>query len=206
MNPKYSKEIEVGDAHKVHITQLSGNKPWIYAKIFYYQEMYEETPFIKELVFYSSSTIKDAKLKIRLFSVKDSLPSDDLINEDFIVTVKKGMKKNVVDLSKYKILFPKSHVAIGLEWLIIEENKYYFTYKDTKTNKEISTENYAPSLVINYTAEEHAFMYSKGRWFKNKKHQRKLSEEMKHKKQNKKYFKDMNGTVNSPAINLILSN
>lgn len=193
INPKFSKTIEIGNAHKVHVSQLSGKKPWIYAKLFTNEDKFAETPFLKKIIFYTNSNIKEAKLKIRLFSVKDSLPSDDLIDEDLVVHVKKGMKKNVLDISKFKVLFPKDGVVIGLEWLIIEDNKYFFNYKDNKTGERISLENYAPSLIINYSNEEDAFTYYSGKWHKSRKHINSQS-------------KELNGKVNSPAINLILSN
>jgi len=191
--PKKTKELEIGEAHKVHISQLSGNKPWIYAKLFNYYEKYMETPFIKKIVFYSNSDMKGAKIKLRIFGINDSIPSDDLINEDIIVTVKGGMKKNTIDVSSYNIEFPKNGIVIGLEWLIIEENKYFFTYKDPKTKQKVSLENYAPSLVINHSPDEISFTYSKGRWYKHKRH-------------SSNFKKEWNNKVNTPAINLILTN
>ena len=191
--PKKTKELEIGEAHKVHISQLSGNKPWIYAKLFNYDEKYMETPFIKKIVFYSNSDIKRAKIKLRIFGINDSIPSEDLINEDIIVTVKGGMKKNTIDVSSYNIEFPKKGIVIGLEWLIIEENKYFFTYKDPKTKQKVSLENYAPSLVINHSPDEISFTYSKGRWYKHKRH-------------SSNYKKEWNNKVDTPAINLILTN
>ncbi|WP_035693062.1 carboxypeptidase-like regulatory domain-containing protein [Flavobacterium sasangense] len=193
LNQKKTKELEIGDAHKVHISQLSGNKPWIYAKLFNYDDKYKETPFVKKIVFYSNSDIKGAKIKIRIFGFNDSIPSEDLINEDIIVTVKGGMKKNTIDVSHYNIEFPKSGLVIGLEWLIIEENKYFFTYKDTKTKQKVSLENYAPSLVINHSPDEISFTYSKGKWYKHKRH-------------SSNFKKEWNNKVNTPAINLILTN
>lgn len=193
LNQKKTKELEIGDAHKVHISQLSGNKPWIYAKLFNYDYKYKETPFVKKIVFYSNSDIKGAKIKIRIFGFNDSIPSEDLINEDIIVTVKGGMKKNTIDVSHYNIEFPKRGLVIGLEWLIIEENKYFFTYKDTKTKQKVSLENYAPSLVINHSPDEISFTYSKGKWYKHKRH-------------SSNFKKEWNNKVNTPAINLILTN
>ena len=193
LNQKKTKELEIGDAHKVHISQLSGNKPWIYVKLFNYDYKYKETPFVKKIVFYSNSDIKGAKIKIRIFGFNDSIPSEDLINEDIIVTVKGGMKKNTIDVSHYNIEFPKRGLVIGLEWLIIEENKYFFTYKDTKTKQKVSLENYAPSLVINHSPDEISFTYSKGKWYKHKRH-------------SSNFKKEWNNKVNTPAINLILTN
>ena len=103
------------------------------------------------------------------------------------------MKKNTIDVSHYNIEFPKSGLVIGLEWLIIEENKYFFTYKDTKTKQKVSLENYAPSLVINHSPDEISFTYSKGKWYKHKRH-------------SSNFKKEWNNKVNTPAINLILTN
>ena len=164
-NRKKDKEIEVGDAKKIHHTQLSGDKPWIYAKLFEYDSTYAATPFLKKIIFFSDSEKKDAKLKIRVFQMNDSLPANDLLSEDLIVTVKKGMRKNVIDVSKYNLRFPEKGIVIGLEWMIIEENKFSFEYKEAK--KLIKMECYAPSLVLNYSEYVNAFRYSKGKWYKN---------------------------------------
>ncbi len=100
---KQTKELEIGDMQNIQHTQLSGEKPWIYAKFFNYETKYNETPFIKTIKFYSNSEIKNAKLKVRIFQLQDSIPTNDLIDEDIIVTVKKGMRKNSIDISKYKL-------------------------------------------------------------------------------------------------------
>ena len=43
--------------------------------------------------------MEPAKIKIRIYEVKDSIPTDDILYEDLIVTVKKGMRKNKIDVS-----------------------------------------------------------------------------------------------------------
>ena len=189
---RQTKEIEIGDMQKIHHSQLSGDKPWIYAKLFTYVEKYNETPFIKSIVFYSDSKIKGAKLKIRLFKLQDSLPTDDLIDEDIIVNVKKGMRKNTIDISTHKLKIPKNGVVIGLEWLIIPENFYEFTYRD-QNKKKISLPNYAPTLVVNYFEERRGFQYWKGKWYWQ--HNIKTANN-----------RPWDNKVMTPAINLILTN
>ena len=76
------------------------------------------------------------------------------------------MKKNKLDVSKYNIKFPEKGLLIGLEWLIVEENKYNFEYSTKKGEKSFVT--YAPSLVINYSEIENAYGFRGGRWIKNK--------------------------------------
>jgi hypothetical protein len=190
-NLKNTKELEIGDAVKSSSRHLSGNKPWIYGKLFEYDTIYKKTPYLKEIIFYTNSEIKDAKIKLRIFHFKDSLPTYDMIDEDLVVTVKKGNKKNILDVSKYKIKFPKTGIVIGMEWLIIEDNKFIFSYKDSKSNTKISNENFAPNLIINYLEIENSFSY-RGKWIKIKKIKDKKS-----------------GFINkvlTPAINLVLTN
>ncbi len=191
---KQDKEIEIGDAKKMHHKQLSGDRPWIYGKLFEYDSRYSETPYIKKIVFFSDSEKKGAKLKIRVLEYNDSIPTNDLLNEDLIVTVGRGMKKNEIDISKYNLRFPEKGIVIGLEWMIIEDNKYEFKYKDFKTKNLVKNEYYAPSLVVNYSKKEHSYNYSEGKW--------RQSKIFKSDKNDKPWF----NTVMMPAINLILSN
>ena len=192
---KQDKEIEIGDAERIHHRQLSGDKPWIHGKLFDYDSVYSTTPFLKKIVFFSDSDKKDAKLKIRIFELNDGIPTNDLISEDLIVTVKKGMRKNVIDVSKYNLRFPEKGIVIGLEWMIIEENRADFEYKDSQTKKLVKIEDYAPSLVVNYSEKENAFTYSQGKWNRSKVF---LTE--------KKSKEPWYNKVMMPAINLILSN
>ena len=190
---KETVENEIGDSKKIRHTHSSGDKPWIYAKLFNYEEKFKETPFIKSIVFYSESEIQNAKLKIRVFQFQDSIPTNDLIEEDIIVSVKKGSRKNIIDISKYKLKIPEDGIVIGLEWLIIPENFYDHAYRDFKTKKMIAMPNYEPSLVINYFENEKSFRYTGGKWIKEKMNKTNFDKPW--------YFK-----VKTPAINLILTN
>jgi hypothetical protein len=190
--PKKTKELEVGDSKKMNHTYFSGDKPWIYVKLFDFEELYSKTPFLKKIHFYSDSKIKNAKIKIRVFEMNDSLPNFDLLFEDIIVTVKKGMRKNTVDVSKYNIKFPSKGLLIGLEWLIIDENRREYMYKD-KENKIKKAITYEPSLVVNYSETENTFRFSGGKWSRNKKY--KLDNGL-----------AWDNKILAPAINITLTN
>ncbi|PKP19264.1 MAG: hypothetical protein CVU07_00210 [Bacteroidetes bacterium HGW-Bacteroidetes-23] len=192
-NLKKTKELEIGDAKKIQHTHLSGDKPWIYGKLFPFQEKYIETPYIKQITFFSKSEIKEAKIRIRIYEMNDSIPSNDLLHEELIVSVKKGMRKNTIDVSKKNIKFSEKGIVVGLEWLIIDENKYIFEYKIDKSKSKNERINYAPSLVINYSETEISFRYYGGKWIKNKIH-----------KSNDGKIWD--NKVLTPAINLTLTN
>jgi hypothetical protein len=191
---KQDKEVEIGDAERIHHRQLSGDKPWIYGKLFKYDTIYRKTPFLKRIVFYSDSDLKGAKLKIRIFDFNGTIPTNDLLSEDLIVTVKKGMRKNVIDISKYNLRFPEKGIVIGLEWMIIEENRADFEFKDHETKKTVKKVDYAPSLVVNYSKEENSVNYSQGKWTRSKIF---ITD-----KKDRPWY----NTVMMPAINLILTN
>jgi hypothetical protein len=188
---KLTKEIEIGEAKKKRSKFLSGGEPWIYAKRFSFEESFVETPFIKTIIFFTDSEKRDAKIKIRLFEFDNSIPTDDLLNEDIVVSVKKGMSKNVIDVSKYKLKIPKNGVVVGLEWLIIDENKFQINISGTDEEKFRSS--YAPSLIINYSEEENAFSYRNGAWERAKKYDSKTND-------------PWNNKILTPAINLIITN
>lgn len=193
LNKKETKEIEIGDSKKINHIHFSGDKPWIYGKLFEFKKEYENTPFIKNIIFYTYCGKKEAKLKIRIFELNDSIPSKDLLIEDIIVSVKKGNKKNKLDLSKYNLTIPKNGVVVGLEWLIIDENKNETIHENKKTNKTITMISYEPSLVVNYYETEIGYKFSGGNWIKIK-------------KSASNNGKPWDNKVMCPAINLILSN
>ena len=190
---KETKEIEIGNSEKIHHKQLSGDKPWIYAKLFPFKQEYGDTPFVKKIIFYSDSEINNAKIKIRIFEFNDTIPTEDMLQEDLIISVKKGMRKNKIDVEKHNIRFPEKGIVIGLEWLIIDENKFDFEYKDFKSNNTIKVTSYAPSFILNYFDEDNSFSYSGGKWSRRK-------------RVDSKNNKPWDNELMTPAINLILSN
>lgn len=188
---KGTKEIEIGDAKKIRHKFLSGDKPFIYAKRFPFKESFLETPFIKQIIFFTDSEKRDAKIKIRIFDFNDSIPTADLLREDIILSVKKGMSKNVIDVGKYKIKIQENGVVVGLEWLIIDENKFEVSYSQKDKNSVIIS--YAPSLIINYSEDENSFSYRNGAWYRAKKLDLQSNG-------------PWNNKILTPAINLIITN
>jgi hypothetical protein len=77
---KQDKEFKIGGAEKIHHKQLSGDKPWVYGKLFEYDSIYKATPYLKKIVFFSDSEKKGAKLKIRIFQFNNSIPTIDLLD------------------------------------------------------------------------------------------------------------------------------
>ncbi|MEY2922230.1 MAG: hypothetical protein RL108_852 [Bacteroidota bacterium] len=190
-NYKNSETIKAGKAEFKRITHLQGKYPQILAKKFDYDSIYKRTPYLKEIEVFTQSEIKVAtfKLRILLYDKNTDLPIIDLIDEDIIVSVKKGRNKTKIDVSKYKIKFPEAGIVIGLESMIIDANKYSYSYKYNGLQNESIV--YAPAIICNHVDEENAFISYNSNWFK-KKPEYHLWE--------KKYV------VVEPAINLTLTN
>jgi hypothetical protein len=66
-------------------------------------------------------------VRVRLYSSLDTAiyPKSDLLQENIIQTIPLKYKQTlIVDISKYKIVFPASGVFVGLEWLGEKNNSY----------------------------------------------------------------------------------
>jgi hypothetical protein len=121
---------------------------------------------------------------------EDGNPNSDILSEDILVSVKSGLKENQIDLSKHKIKIPKEGICIGYEWMIIEDNKYEFEYKDEDKSKH-TYKTYSPNVICNDVEVENTYHYSGGKW-----------------KKRSFYFNDklQKKVVIEPAINIILTN
>jgi hypothetical protein len=195
--PKFKKEIEIGNFSKPLGYHISGDIEWSNAKYFKYEAIYENTKFVKKIKIKTRSKVNNAKFKIRLFSVnKEGFPQNDLLEEDIIVTVKKGKKNNVIDISKFKLVFPQEGLFVSYEVLKIESNKYEFKYTEFESKKLIKKTYYAPDFECNLVDEQNTYHFRNGKW---NKHQRWHNSEV-------GSLKKFNNKVVEPAINLILTN
>lgn len=141
--------------------------------------------------------MNNAKFKIRIFSVnKEGYPENDLLNEDIIVTVKKGKKNNVIDISMFKLVFPKEGLFIVYEVLKIETNKYFFEYTNKDSKKTYKKIYFAPDFECNLVDEQNTYHFRNGKWIKLEKWQNDETGDL----------KKFNNKVIEPAINLILTN
>ena len=187
-----SVEIEIGGSKNINHTFLPSGLSWINAKRFNYSNDFLKTPFIKNTIIFTTSEIKNATFKLRIFEVnKEGAPGLDLLNEDIIVIVKKGNRENKIDLTKYNLVVPQNGIFIAYEYMIIESNKIKYNYDEKKSNKNKEYITFAPSIVCNPVELENTFEYIGGKWIQRKK----IIREGKYK-----------NTVIEPAINLTLTN
>lgn len=183
-----TKEIEIGKT-KNEIYQAFDNGPKIDTKFFAYSSSYKKTKYLKKVTIYTDSRIENAIIKIHFYNVdSNGFPADELLDKDFVVTVKKGTRINGFDLTKFNLKFPKNGLFVGFEKLMIEKNKTEKSTTDLNTNITQVQKTYFPFVLYNYVEREFLYTFSGGKW---------------NRQANQNSEKMM---INEPVITLILSN
>ena len=183
-----TKEKEIGATNSV-ISQAFDNGPRIDVKYFPYNPDYKKTKYIKQIVINTDSKIETAICKIHLYSVSaDGFPGEPLLDKDYIVTIKQGLKKTRLDVTQFNLRIPKNGLFIGFEKLVIERNKLEKITTDYNNNTTRIQNTYFPLVLYNYIERDAMFTFSGGKWNKQ------------NAPTNKKIM------VYEPAINLILTN
>ncbi|NDP27033.1 MAG: carboxypeptidase-like regulatory domain-containing protein [Flavobacterium sp.] len=187
-----TKKIEIGRTN-TEIFQAFDNGPKIDTKFFPYISSYKRTKYLKQVSIYTDSRIENAIIKIHFYAVdSDGFPGEELLDKDFVVTVKKGTRMNRFDLMEFDLKFPKSGLFVGFEKLMIEKNKTEKTVTDLNTNIIQIQKTYFPFVLYNYVERDFLYTFSGGKW------SRKTKE-----KDSDSLDKMM---INEPVINLILTN
>lgn len=187
-----TREIEIGKV-KYESYQAFENGPRIDAKYFPYNLKYKKTKYIKQVAILTDSQLETTSFKIHFYTVNsDGSPGDELLNKDFLVSVKKGVKKTFFNVTDFGLKMPKTGIFVGFEKLIIEKNKLEKEVVDSNTKAMTIQKLYFPYVLYNYVEREYIYTYSGGKW-------------------NKKTKADIANpsdkmSVYEPAINLILTN
>lgn len=187
-----TKEIEIGKV-KNETYQAFENGPRIDAKFFPYLAKYKKTKYIKQVNFFTDSQLENTSFKIHFYAVNtDGSPGAELLQKDFLVSVKKGVKKTYFNVTDLNLKMPKTGIFVGFEKLIIERNKLEKEVVDSNTKTITIQKQYFPFVLYNYVEREFIYTFSKGKW-------------------NRQTKEDINNPsdkmmVYEPAINLILTN
>lgn len=190
LNKKETKEIEIGKTPNT-ILQTFDNGPKIEAKYFPYKDSYKKTQFIKKVSIQTDSKIEESTIKIHFYSVnKDGSPGEELLNNDFLVIIKKGVLKNKFDISDHNLVMPTNGIFVAYEKLMIESNKLERQIVDPYTKSEKTKITHYPLVLYNYVERNFLYSFFGGKWNK------KVNEQ------------DSNDklTIFEPAINLTLTN
>ena len=171
--PQKKKEMILNDLRKEKLVGgfMEDSVPKISGYLFDYQPEYSECPYLKKIRVYTCS-LNRSKFNLRIYSfdAKAKRPIDELVHENILVQSKGSFlmlpKCVEIDVSKYKIKFPKEGLLVGVEYLIIPENRYTITYtiKDKKDKKRRMT-CYGPDLSACSRSECMYWKYESGEWF-----------------------------------------
>jgi hypothetical protein len=187
-----TKTLEIGITRN-QVAQAFDNGPRIDVKFFPYLPKYKKTKYIKQVTLYTDSNIENATIRLHFYNVDDfGFPADELLNKDFIVTVKKGVKKSYFNISDFNLRMPKKGLFIGFEKLIIEKNKVENTITDYNSNTTRIQKTYYPFVLYNFVPSDYYYTFYGGKWNR----ETKPSNDTKTDKM----------MINEPAITLILTN
>lgn len=191
-NKKEKKQLEIGKT-KNAIAEAFDNGPRMDAKFFPYYPQYKKTRWIQKAVILTDSRIDDATIKLHLYDVDENgFPGNELLSKDYIVTIKKGVTKNEIDLSDFNLEMPKTGIFVVFEKLLIKKNRVEKTIKDFNTNTTKIQTTYAPLVLYNAVERDFLYSFSGGRWLK------RTREEM-------NPF-SVSKTIYEPSVTLILTN
>lgn len=187
-----TKQIEIGKV-KIESYQAFENGPRIDAKFFPYDPKYKKTKYIKQVAIITDSQLESSSFKIHFYAVNpDGSPGEELLKKDYLVSVRKGVKKGYFNVVDFNLRMPKTGLFVGFEKLIIEKNKLEKEVIDSNTKATTIQKLYFPYVLYNYVEREFIYTFSKGKW-------------------NRQTKEDINNPsdkmrVYEPAINLILTN
>ena len=187
-----TKEIEIGRTNN-ETYQAFDNGPKIDTKFFPYFPSYKKTKYLKQVKIYTDNRVENATAKIHFYAFdSNGFPGKELLNKDFIITVKKGTRINTFDVKEFNLQMPQNGIFVGFEKLLIENNKIEKNLIDLNTNKTQLIKTYYPFVLYNFVEREFSFTFSGGKWIKQSKLKKEdLSQKI---------------MIYEPAINLILTN
>jgi hypothetical protein len=158
--------IEIGKTDNT-VAQAFDTGPKIDTKFFPYYSKYDNINLIKQLIFSADCKIDEALVKFHFYKLdSNSFPGEEMLDQNLIVTVNKGVKSYKVDLTKYNLYLPKQGIFVGVEKLNIEKNKLEKVIFNENTQTTILQTIYCPMILYNYIDRPFSFSYSGGNWIK----------------------------------------
>ncbi len=141
---------------------------WINAKFFEPKPEYSDFPFVKQIRILTRSAIRSAKFNVRLLAANENgEPGDEILNQNLIATARLGKRSVTIDLTQWNIQFPTSGLFVALEWLIIDDNKYEYTYTIRGEKGKHKGIWYEPKFIMYQNpSESNTWGYHGGTWYK----------------------------------------
>ena len=165
-NPIPYVSIFVENQNKTATSEENG--PKMDAKFFPYLPKYKSTKWIKKIKLFTDSPIEGASIKLHLFSVDaNGYPGEELLTQDLIVFVKKGVFRHQFDIYDMNIEIPENGIFVAFEKMRIEKNKVEKTVINTQTGIAQTEITFAPKVMCYSVKKPFSFTYTGGKWHKN---------------------------------------
>jgi hypothetical protein len=165
--PKFEKKIRTGKIDKkvTGLNCISNEQPWRIGKIFPYNSIYDDKPFLKEIEIFTSAHA-DRTMQIRILEVgEEAIENWQILESDILIKIEKGQNITKIDLKPYQIKMPKSGVMIVVEWLLIDENRFEFEYKKIEDVVQSNGFFYEPSInTVPKSTNENTWVYKNSVW------------------------------------------
>lgn len=164
--PKSTKLIEIGQVSHT-ILEAFDTGPKMDAKFFPYEDKYKKNKWIKKIMLTTDSPIENASLKLHLFEVDvNGFPGEELLNQDLIVTLKKGVFRHQFDINNLNIEMPENGVFVAFEKMRIEKNKVERKITNAQTGIVTTDIAYAPKVLCYMIKKPFSFTFEGGKWVK----------------------------------------
>lgn len=148
VSPRKRKKItKIGIVDKKQIKSFFANQgyPRIYGRFIPFTDNIAETRYIKEIRFLTRSKIRTTIFNVRLLTLnKEGEPIEYYSEQNIIGQCKKGMKITSVNVEDLNIKFPESGLIVGVEWIVIERNKFIMEYWEKEKDQKTKRAEYSP--------------------------------------------------------------
>lgn len=168
---KSPKTLEIGQVSNA-ILEAFDTGPKIDAKFFAYESKYKKTKWLKKIKLFTDSPIEGSSIKLHIYSVDDKgYPGEELLTQDLIVNLKKGVFRHQFNVYDLNIEMPESGIFIAFEKMRIERNKVEKKITNPQTGVVTTEIMYAPKVLCYEVKRPFVFSFSGGKW------QKKVNEE-----------------------------
>lgn len=160
-NPKRTTTATIGEfkMRNVEMTYGCSGKPFRVARYFKASEMPSETPYLQKISVATVSKIKDAKFNLYLIEANpDGTPGSEMLEIPMLASARKGRNKTEIDVSEFKLKCPENGFFVAMEWLVIPENRYEFTYENK--SETVTQIRYEPNFGTEYKTENSSWGFN----------------------------------------------
>ncbi len=146
---------------------ISGNEPFIMVRHFEKPPISSEYPYLDGFYFFAEVEVIEASVSVRLYKPDtNGLPGRSLLQKPLLVKLQKGRREHFISLRDLHIKMPEEGCLIGLEWLLLPENKLKREFKISDSREKKTLILHAPSIGVESKEPSSTigFHYTQGRW------------------------------------------